>query len=407
MISGTWVSRRRRRAVAVLATSVAALLIGASASTASATTDPGKLSGPFYVPKPNPGAVTQIKSLLAQRKLKDAALITKLVATPTAVWFTKGTPAEVKAGVAETVRNAARWHTVPVLVAYNAPARDCSQYSAGGAASDADYKAWIDGFAAGIGGGRAVVIVEPDGLALLPSDCGQETSQSGPVTQGRFGNIAYAAKKLGALRNTHVYLDAGHSHWQSVGTMTDRLIAGGVADADGFSLNTSNYQTTKGSQQYGSWISKCIAYVQKQGGASANCASQYYPATATDESTWGLTDAWYAANVTATPDRHFTIDTSRNGKGPWTPPADHPAGDAQDWCNPPDRGAGPRPTTKTGNPLNDAFLWVKVPGESDGQCYRWTTGPNDPVRNMADPAAGQWFPEMALELARNATPPLF
>jgi endoglucanase len=32
--------------------------------------------------------------------------------------------------------------------------------------------------------------------------------------------------------------------------------------------------------------------------------------------------------------------------------------------------------------------------------------PLDPVRNMADPPAGQWFPQMALELVTNANPPL-
>lgn len=396
MSSGPWTTSgwRRRATVAAVA---GALLTGVTATTASAHG-----GTQFYVPQPNAGAITQIKALAKAGQWRDAALIAKMITTPTAVWFTKGTPAEVKAQVAATVRAASRKHTVPVLVAYNAPARDCSQYSAGGAASDADYKAWIDAFAAGIGKSEAYVVVEPDGLALLPSDCGQEADQNGPITQGRFGNIAYAAKKLGALKNVKAYLDAGHSHWQSVGTISDRLILGGVKYVDGFSVNTSNYQNTKGLQQYGSWISKCIAYVQKQAQPSSNCASQYYPATASDESTWSLTDAWYAANVTAKPTAHFVIDTSRNGKGPWTPPADHPDGDPQDWCNPPDRGNGPRPTTHTGNPLNDAFLWVKVPGESDGQCYRWTTGPNDPVRNMADPAAGQWFPEAALELARNA-----
>ena len=106
------------------------------------------------------------------------------------------------------------------------------------------------------------------------------------------------------------------------------------------------------------------------------------------------------------PTVHFVIDTSRNGQGPWTPPANHPAGDPQDWCNPPDRGLGYRPTADTGQPLVDAYLWVKIPGESDGQCYRWTSGPLDPVRNMQDPPAGQWFPEMALELVHNANPPL-
>ena len=37
-------------------------------------------------------------------------------------------------------------------------------------------------------------------------------------------------------------------------------------------------------------------------------------------------------------------------------------GDPQDWCNPPGRGLGARPTTRTGNQLVDAFLWVKRPG---------------------------------------------
>ena len=99
------------------------------------------------------------------------------------------------------------------------------------------------------------------------------------------------------------------------------------------------------------------------------------------------------------------VDTSRNGLGPWTPPANHPA-DPQDWCNPPDRGLGLRPTLNTGDPLADAYLWIKTPGESDGSCTRWGPGPEDPVRGMVDPAAGVWFPEQALELARLAVPPL-
>jgi len=74
--------------------------------------------------------------------------------------------------------------------------------------------------------------------------------------------------------------------------------------------------------------------------------------------------------VAQQPTTHFVIDTSRNGLGPWTPDAAYP--DPQDWCNPPDRGLGLRPTTDTGDPLIDAYLWVKVPGESDGQRTRGT-----------------------------------
>jgi endoglucanase len=59
-------------------------------------------------------------------------------------------------------------------------------------------------------------------------------------------------------------------------------------------------------------------------------------------------------------------------------------------------------------PLLDALLWVKIPGESDGECTRGLgpTGTVDPEWGQVDPAAGQWFPDMALQLARNAIPEL-
>ncbi|MBK5249795.1 MAG: glycoside hydrolase family 6 protein [Actinomycetales bacterium] len=36
----------------------------------------------------------------------------------------------------------------------------------------------------------------------------------------------------------------------------------------------------------------------------------------------------------------------------------------------------------------DAYLWIKVPGESDGQCYRGAGGPCDPERGMVGTAGG-------------------
>jgi endoglucanase len=198
--------------------------------------------------------------------------------------------------------------------------------------------------------------------------------------------------------------------------MAARLAAAGVQDVQGFFLNVSNYRATNYEARFGTWISQCIAFANdpEEGGWRLGhydwCASQYYspfgPVNPDDISTWHYTDQWYAANMgTAVPTAHFVVDTSRNGQGPWIPPP-HPPGDPQDWCNPPDRGVGYRPTANTGQALIDAYLWVKIPGESDGGCYRWTGGPQDPVRNRIDPAAGQWFADMALELAQNANPPL-
>jgi endoglucanase len=383
----------------------------------------------FYVPKPNHGALEQIADLTSSGNKADANLIKGMINTPQAVWFTQGTPRTVQQDVRSTVQRAADKGTVPVLVIYNVPGRDCSQYSAGGAPTGDAYKAWISGFVAGLGNYKAIVILEPDGLALMPTDCGQ------PDTYGRVGLINYAAHALLHDSNAVVYLDAGHSAWHSVGDIAARLVAGGVQDVQGFFQNVSNYQFTSNSIQYGTWISSCIAYATAVNpGDFGGCPNQYWNGGPLPAKIAQLLGEWtgvalspygewndttdtpnlntsginlrYANMLGSTqPTTHFVIDTSRNGVGPWQP-ADHPAGDPQDWCNPPDRSLGLRPTANTSQPLVDAYLWVKIPGESDGQCYRWTSGPLDPVRGIQDPAAGQWFPDMALELVQNANPPL-
>jgi len=390
----------------------------------------------FYVPKPNHGAIEQIADLTSSGNKEDANLIKAMIQTPQAVWFTQGTPKTVRQDVRNTVQRAADKGTVPVLVAYNIPFRDCAQFSAGGATTVADYKAWIDGFAAGIGSGQAVVLLEPDGLGIIPwynpfADrdtwvtnpnyewCQPAEANPATATAERFEMMNYAVDKLKANPGTSVYLDGTHSGWLGAGDSADRLIQAGVADADGFFLNVSNYRLNTHLQKYGPWVSKCIAFASNPAswgiGHSEWCASQYFPANPNDFSTWVLTDQWYTDNVESqtwwyseSVLEHFVIDTSRNGQGPWVPPAGlYP--DPQDWCNPPDRGLGVRPTADTGVSLLDAYLWVKIPGESDGECTRGL-GPGgetvDPEWGLIDPRAGAWFPEMALQLAQNANPSL-
>jgi len=74
---------------------------------------------------------------------------------------------------------------------------------------------------------------------------------------------------------------------------------------------------------------------------------------------------------------HFVIDTSRNGNG-----------GTGEWCNVPGQALGDAPRVVNERNL-DAYLWVKRPGESDGTCN-------------GGPAAGAWWTDNALELARNA-----
>ncbi len=436
---------------------MAAALAGALSLALAASASAGAHAGTrLYVPPPSHDAIAQIKDLVKNHEYKDAALVTTMVTTPQAVWVEGGTPRAARKQVATTMRAAARQHAVPVLVAYDLPFRDCSQYSAGGALSTDDYLAWINGVAQGIGNGRATVVLEPDGLGIIPFNtdlngnaewCQPKDAdgnpQPGASPAERYRALNGAVDRLKMQPNVKVYLDGTHSAWLGVGEISDRLVRAGVQRADGFFLNVSNYQSTDRQQKYGTWISDCIAFANdaEEGGWRLGhygyCASQYYPADPNDISTWGLSDAWYASNMgTATPTAHFIVDTSRNGRGPndmsayAAAPYNQPASVVSSlaggsWCNPPGRGLGLRPTTATGVPLLDAYLWVKTPGESDGSCdiaggaRAWdytvynpwgVTGDAqnhfDPLWGRVDPAAGAWFPAQAVQLARLAVPSL-
>ncbi|MDW4572047.1 glycoside hydrolase family 6 protein [Microbacterium sp. M3] len=415
-----------------------AVPLGASAAAAAPEEPLGLAGSQLYV---NPWSTTlEAAQSLSGQARDDAQLLGSI---PSADWFTSGTPAEVEAAVDAVVTAAAAQGRMPLLVAYNLPFRDCAQYSAGGAAGTAEYLAWIDGFAAGIGDRPAAVILEPDGLGIIPHyvtlDGVAEWCQPAEVpadtaAADRFAQLNGAVDAIGALPAASVYLDGTGSSWLNVGEISDRLLKGGVERADGFFLNASNYQFTANSTAFGTWISQCIAYVtQVNPGDFGSCGNQYWAggpannwggdwpagfggalspygewsADAADPAldTSGVQSRYELILGGVEPTTRFVIDTSRNGLGPWQYPVGvYPA--HEDWCNPPDRGLGLRPDTTTGVALVDAYLWIKVPGESDGKCYRGTTGPLDPERGMEDPAAGQWFVEQARELIALANPPI-
>jgi endoglucanase len=238
----------------------------------------------------------------------EAALMEKIASQPIAHWFGDWNR-EIRRDVDVIVSTAAGMGTVPVLVAYNIPQRDCGLYSKGGAKGEDAYRKWISNFAAGIHNQRAVVIVEPDALAGM--ECLSPQDQEHRVSMVKFA--VQTLKQAGAT----VYLDAGNANWIDATRMAERLQRASIDQADGFALNVSNFIATGPSVAYGEKLS------QKVGG------------------------------------KHFIIDTSRNGAGT--------AGSGQ-WCNPQGRALGAAPTTQTGNALVDAFLWIKAPGESDGTC---------------------------------------
>ncbi len=259
----------------------------------------------------------------------DAAQMDKIAAQPQARWV-GGSNQSVQARTKSHVSEAAKAGSIPVLVAYNIPNRDCGQYSSGGLDSAESYRGWIRSFADGIGDRKAIVILEPDALAF--TRCLSEVQE-----QERFDLIRDAVNVLKERSNALVYIDAGtNEDWISAEEMASRLRAAGISEARGFSLNVANHYSIQREIAYGKEVSSRVG------------------------------------------DKHFVIDTSRNGNGR--------NGES---CNAPGRALGKRPTLNTGQTKVDAYLWIKVPGESDGACY-------------GSSRAGEWLPEYALDLARRA-----
>ncbi|HET6856080.1 MAG TPA: glycoside hydrolase family 6 protein [Streptomyces sp.] len=373
-----------------------ALLLGAPATAHAPAALRDPVPGPaaeLYTPAANPAAYRQALVLAGAEQPREAAGLLAMVRTPHAVWLPGGDPASAERETRRVVQDAVEHRALPALVLYNIPGRDCAQYSAGGAHDSARYRDWVAAVARGIGDAPALVVLEPDALALLPADCPKAVAAK---TAARYADLGHAVTTLGRLAHTKVYLDAGHPSWHAVSSIVPRLVKGGVEGAAGFAVNVSNYSTDSANTWYGRLISACLAHVAR-GGQAAACAEQRWPRA--------RAQAWLDAQPAAAPGRmkHFISDSSRNGRGPWTPPVGKYR-DAQDWCNPPARGLGARPTTATGDPLHDARLWIKTPGESDGLCLRGTGGPKDPERGTVDPKAGDWFPQQALELVRLAHP---
>ncbi|MET9082752.1 glycoside hydrolase family 6 protein [Streptomyces sp. NPDC004237] len=301
------------------------------------TADPGAAitqqpegADPFWV-NPDSNAARQVKAYARAGKDADAERIRRIAAQPTGEWIGPENPEQEARGFTEAAQNSDR---TALLVLYDIPHRDCGQYSQGGAADGDAYRAWIDGVARGIQDRPATVVLEPDAVLHLVDGCTQDR-----FAEERYDLLRGAITTLKALKNTRVYLDAGNAGWGHPDQIYQPLKRAGVGLADGFAVNVSNFYSTEDSIAYGRQLS------QKVGG------------------------------------KHFVIDTSRNGNGPY-------AGGNPDerWCNPPGRALGEPPTTRTADPLVDAYLWVKRPGESDGTC-------------KGGPQAGDWWPAYALKLA--------
>ncbi|MER7900047.1 glycoside hydrolase family 6 protein [Streptomyces sp. NPDC096046] len=246
---------------------------------------------------------------------RHAVIASRIAEQPAAVWFADYSPETLTARVAAVTSGAAALGRVPVVVPYAVPGRDCGGHSQGGAPDLDAYDAWIDRFAAGLGSGEVIVVLEPDSIA-------QAACLSAGDRADRFASLARSGRVLkSANPRARVYFDAGHSGWNASGTQAAWLRQAGAASpasSDGIFSNVSNFHSTADEVAYDRRVLDALGGPESLGAV---------------------------------------IDTSRNGNG--APP------DGQ-WCDPAGRKLGRAPTLTTGEARIDAYLWVKLPGESDG-----------------------------------------
>jgi hypothetical protein len=119
-------------------------------------------------------------------------------------------------------------------------------------AEQAEWKAWIDGFAAGVGDAHLAVIMQPDGPFALCAPHGSKLPSH---------MIRYGVRTLSALPNTSVYIDAGAADWQRDDPKKSlrMLLPAGIRYARGFALNSTHYDSTARQVRFSAAISKALA----------------------------------------------------------------------------------------------------------------------------------------------------
>ncbi len=279
----------------------------------------------------DPGSRTAQAAARAEGDAEAERVLARLAGTPQGIWLT---PEEYPSGsvapfVTKVVGAAGAAGQVPTFVVYGIPDRDCTGGFSGGGLSAEQYGPWVQEIAGAITAAGAaapvVAVVEPDALASAV-ECDRRAE--------RVRLIADAVHRL-ADAGVATYVDGGHSNWIEPSRLAPLLRQAGIDRARGFATNVSNYQTDADERAYGEKLSGLL------GGA------------------------------------HFIVDTGRNGNG-----------STEDWCNPTGRayGTDPAPAPVGDAEHLDAYVWVKPPGESDGECG-------------GGPPAGRFWPERALEMA--------
>jgi cellulose 1,4-beta-cellobiosidase len=404
-----------------------------------------------------------VKEVNAQASADGSAAEGAVAKYPTAIWMDHigaiagdGGRLGLQAQMDNALAQAANGPVTIEVVIYDLPGRDCAALASNGeipatTAGLTEYESqYIDPIAAILGNAkyaaspnlRVVTVIEPDSLPNAVTN--QSKPACATATPFYEQGIEYALNALHPIPNVYTYLDIAHSAWlgwsSNMGPAAQeyakviRATNAGFAGVDGFISDTANYTPVTEPFLPNSTLSV--------GGQPLDSANFYQWNPFFDEHTYDnamynqLVSAGFPSSI------GFLIDTSRNGWGgtnrptqlnssPTTPDAYVKANKIDqrpfrgDWCNQAGAGIGARPQAQPFGSSDHviAFVWIKPPGESDGDYPTATHTHGDPhcdpngtntdgnggtystgSLNAGDVPAGQWYAAEFQQLVSNAYP---
>ena len=420
----------------------------------------GHVADPFAGSKPylNPDYVKEVQAQATADGSSAEAAVAKY---QTAIWLdtisaiagggsTGRTGLQAQLTAAAAAGTAATPSLVEIVI-YDLPGRDCAALASNGeipgtTAGLTEYETqYIDPIASilsqfATSNIRVVAIIEPDSLPNVVTN--QSIAACSTATPLYEAGITYALNKLHAISNVYNYMDIAHSAWlgwpnnmsatPAVYNKVVQATTAGYASIDGFISDTANYTPTQ---------EPLLTNPTLQiNGQNVDSATFYQFNPTFDELTYDtqMYNTLVAAGFPSS--KKFLIDTSRNGWGPTHPTTITSASDVNtyvadnkidkrpfrgDWCNQNNAGIGARPTDQpfgSSSPIL-AFVWIKPPGESDGDYPTSTHTHGDPHCDPNgtntdgngntystgsipgfDVPAGQWFAAEFQMLVKNAYP---
>jgi len=389
--------------------------VSATETTTSGGGGTGHVADPFTGAKPylNPDYVSEVNAQATADGSSAEAAVAKY---QTAIWLDTvaaiaGGGSTGRTGLQQQLTSAAAAGTASTpslveIVVYDLPGRDCAALASNGeipatAAGLTEYETqYIDPIASiltqfATSNIRVVAIIEPDSLPNVVTNQSKSACQT--ATPYYEQGTTYALNKLHAVPNVYNYMDIAHSAWlgwpsnmsqtPAVYNTVVKATTAGYASIDGFISDTANYTPVQEPLLTNPTL--------QVGGQPVDSATFYQFNPTFDELTYDT--QMYNTLVSAgfPSSKRFLIDTSRAGWGPTHPTTITQAPDVNtyvsdnkidkrpfrgDWCNQNNAGIGARPADQplgASSPI-EAYVWIKPPGESDGDYPTATHSHGDP-----------------------------